>query len=75
MGRISEINVEHREKEKDYRIFLKIKHNFKFSKMEKLVKRTIAFTLKMICKIIVLTVKFPQIFQAGLSRLRKVLPN
>ena len=54
MGRISEINVEHREKEKDYRIFLKIKHNFKtFSKMEKLVKRTIAFTLKTICKIIV----------------------
>ena len=44
-GRISQISIEHREKENDYQIFLKIKCNFKkFSKMEKLVKITIAFT-------------------------------
>ena len=58
-GENPEINIKHREKEKDYRIFLKIKYNFKkFSKMEKLVKITIAFALKIICKIIVLIIKF-----------------
>ena len=50
--------IEHREKEKDY--FLKIKYNFKrSSKIEKLVKITIAFTLKTICKVIVSIIKFP----------------
>ena len=42
---------------------LKIKYNFKkFSKMEKLVKVTIAFTLK---TIIVLIITFPQIFKCS----------
>ena len=58
--------IEHREKEKGYRIFLKIKYNLKkFSKMEKVIKRTIAFTLKAICKIIVLIIKFPQILKCS----------
>ena len=60
------INIEHKQEEKDDRIFLKIKHNFKkISKMEKLVKRTIAFILKKICKNIVLIIKFPQILKCS----------
>ena len=55
-----------RKREGLWNFFLKVKHNFqKFSKMEQLVKRTIAFTLKTVCKIIVLIVKFPQIFKCS----------
>ena len=58
------MNIEHRRKEEDDRSFLNIKYNFKkFSKMEKLGKRTIAFTLKKTCEIIVLIVKCPQILK------------
>ena len=73
-GTISEINVEHREKQKDYRISLKIKRSFKkFSKIENLVKRTIAFTLKTICKITVLIIKFSQIFKCSTTTTKKKL--
>ena len=73
-GRISEINIEHREKQNNYRIFLKIKRNFKkFSKIENLFKRTIAFTLKTICKITVLIIKFSQIFKCSTTTTKKKL--
>ena len=54
------------EKKKRLSNFLTIKYNFKkFSKVEKFVKITIAFTLKSICNIIVLIIKLPQIFKCS----------
>ena len=58
------MNIEHRRKEEDDRSFLNIKYNFKkFSKIEKLGKRIIAFTLKKTWEIIVLIIKCPQILK------------
>ena len=54
------------EKKKRLSNFLTIKYNLKkFSKVEKFVKITIAFTLKSIYNIIVLIIKLPQIFKCS----------